>query len=158
MPSRGLGSRSNTRERGGLGVRTGLVSSAARIAAALAVFLLVCVAPPVLAASSLAPSGASSGSEASADGRIGIADAVVASAEREEERKREWLDTPEAKLEREQSRTAYDDLTSLEAENLIGKSFPEELKQLDGDPSRVLSDLEIEEVVGTYSALVPDAE
>jgi Domain of unknown function (DUF6531) len=54
--------------------------------------------------------------------------------------------------------TAFDDLTVSEAEGLLSSAFSEVLEQLDGDPARVLSDLQIEEVVGDHAALVADGE
>jgi YD repeat-containing protein len=69
-----------------------------------------------------------------------------------------WLATPEAIEERDESRTAFDDLTAGEAEALLSETFEKPLEQLDGDPARVLTDLEIEEVVGEHAVLVPDPE
>jgi YD repeat-containing protein len=83
---------------------------------------------------------------------------AVEMAESEEIAKDEWLEGPEAIRQREESRTAFDDLASAEAEGLLSKAFPELLAQLDGDPARVLSDLQIEEIMGDHGALVPDGE
>jgi YD repeat-containing protein len=85
-------------------------------------------------------------------------EAEMEAAEREEEKRRDWLETPEARLQRAQSRTAFDDLSAPEAQELIAEAFADRLKLLNGDPSRVLSDLQIEAVLGVNGALVPDGE
>jgi tripartite motif-containing protein 71 len=61
-------------------------------------------------------------------------------------------------LQRRESLTAFDDLSASEAEDVLGAAFSDVLSQLDGDPARLLSDLQIEEVVGEHGALVPDGE
>ncbi|HEX9967700.1 MAG TPA: DUF6531 domain-containing protein, partial [Solirubrobacterales bacterium] len=65
-----------------------------------------------------------------------------------------WLHSPEAVRQRQESRTAFDDLSAAQAEGVLSGAFADTLEQLDGDPSRLLSDLELEEVVDTYGALV----
>jgi len=80
------------------------------------------------------------------------------SIEREEIAKDEWLKSPEAVRQREESRTLFDDLSLVEAEGTLASVFPEMLKQLDGDPARALSDFQIEEVVSENGALVSDGE
>ncbi len=82
----------------------------------------------------------------------------VEAHEREELAKNAWLESPEAIHQREESRTAYDDLSTTEAEGVLGSVFQEALKQLDGDPARILSDLQIEEVLSENGALVPNGE
>ncbi|HYJ22213.1 MAG TPA: NHL repeat-containing protein, partial [Solirubrobacterales bacterium] len=82
----------------------------------------------------------------------------IESVEREETAKEEWLKSPEAIRQREESLTAFDDLSAADAQNLVGAAFPELLERLDGDPARALSDMQIEEVVDVNAALVPDPE
>lgn len=82
----------------------------------------------------------------------------VEAVESEEAARDEWLDSPEAIRQREESRTAFDDLTAVDAEGVLGSVFEEALKQLDGDPARALSDMQIEEVVSENGALVADGE
>ncbi|HET6997661.1 MAG TPA: DUF6531 domain-containing protein [Solirubrobacterales bacterium] len=82
----------------------------------------------------------------------------VAAAEGEELARDKWLESPEAIHEREESRTAFDEISSADAEGLLTTAFADFLEQLDGDPARALSELQIEELVGEYGALVPDAE
>ena len=82
----------------------------------------------------------------------------VESIEREEVAKAEWLESPEAIRQREESRTAFDGLSTAEAEGVLGSAFQEMLKQLDGDPARALSDFQIEEVVSENGALVANRQ
>ncbi|HVO55610.1 MAG TPA: NHL repeat-containing protein, partial [Solirubrobacterales bacterium] len=82
--------------------------------------------------------------------------AAIEAIELEEEERVEWLAGPEAKSQREASLDAYTDLTASEARELLTEAFPGSLGQLNEDPGRVLSELEIEESLGTYGALVSD--
>jgi YD repeat-containing protein len=79
-------------------------------------------------------------------------------AESDQAARDEWLDSPEAIRQREESRTAFDDLIAADAEGVLGSVFQEVLKRLDGDPSRLISDVQIEEVVSENGALIPDGE
>lgn len=106
----------------------------------------ICVAP-VLAEDQAPPVAAFNGTEAE-----------VAAVEAEEAAAGEWLESPEAIRQRREALTAYDDLSAAEAQDLLAAAFPDELKELDGDPARLLSDLEIEKVVGNQAVLVPDEE
>jgi Ca2+-binding RTX toxin-like protein len=80
--------------------------------------------------------------------------AELAPIEKEEREYAEWLESPAAERQRENSETAYTDLTSGEARSLLSETFAEELEGLNGDPGRILSTLEVEKPLGTYSALV----
>ncbi len=82
----------------------------------------------------------------------------VEAVESKEAAQEEWLDSSEAIRQREESRTAFDDLTAADAEAVLGSVFEEALKQLGGDPARALSDMQIEEVVSENGALVADGE
>lgn len=115
------------------------------------------VAKPSADAVEEAPSEVSPPSEMPAADDDGPSEEVEA-LEREEIAREDWLETPEAIQEREESRSAFDDLPSIEAQSLLGEAFREQLDQLEGDPARLLSDLQIEEVVGEYGALVPDGD
>jgi Ca2+-binding RTX toxin-like protein len=80
--------------------------------------------------------------------------AELAPIEKEEREYAEWLESPVAERQREDSKTAYTDLSSGEARSLLSETFAEELEGLNGDPGRILSTLEVEKPLGTYSALV----
>jgi Ca2+-binding RTX toxin-like protein len=80
--------------------------------------------------------------------------AELAPIEKEEREYAEWLESPVAERQRENSETAYTDLSSGEARSLLSEKFTDELEGLNGDPGRILSTLEVEKPLGTYSALV----
>src|SRR5262249_57936344 len=82
----------------------------------------------------------------------------VGAVEDEQREHAEWLSSAEAERQREASRAAYPNLSASEAQSLLLEAFPEQLKQLNGDPARVLSELEIEMPLGTYGALVSGEE
>jgi hypothetical protein len=82
----------------------------------------------------------------------------VEAVESEEVAREEWLESPEAIRQREESRTAFDELSAADAEGVLGSVFEEALKGLGGDPARALSDMQIEEVVSENGALVADPE
>ena len=70
----------------------------------------------------------------------------------------EWLLSPEAESQREASRTAHTNLSAAEAGDLLLEAFSEQLKELNADPARVLSGVEIEKPLDTYGALVAAGE
>ena len=78
----------------------------------------------------------------------------LADAQREETERADWLASPPAAAQREASLTAFAELSSGEAQDLLISSFSEQLQGLNADPARVLSELEIEKVLGTYGARV----
>ena len=82
----------------------------------------------------------------------------LAAFEDEQREHAEWLESPEAKHQRETSQSAYTSLTAGEAQALLVEAFPQQLKALNADPARVLSTLEVEKPLGTYGALVSDEE
>ena len=81
-------------------------------------------------------------------------EAEVAEAELEEHEQSEWLSGPEAEHQRQVSRTAYTDLSTAEAQSLLLEAFSVQLEQLNEDPARVLSGLEVEKPLGTYAARI----
>ena len=90
-----------------------------------------------------------------------MAKALEEAERKEEERKEEQeeaLSSPAAVQEREASREAYGDLSATEAQDLLFAAFPEQLKALNADPARVLSDLDVEKTLGTYGAQVTDED
>src|SRR4051794_26334875 len=84
--------------------------------------------------------------------------AEVAEAQQEEREHAEWLASPEAARQREASRSAYSGLTSGESQELLLESFSEQLQELNADPGRVISDLEVEKPLGEYGALVTNEQ
>jgi sugar lactone lactonase YvrE len=74
--------------------------------------------------------------------------------EDEEQEQAEWLLSPEARLERESSQDAYTALSSGQAQDLLLEAFPGQLQELNADPARVLSEMDIEKILGTYGARV----
>jgi YD repeat-containing protein len=71
-----------------------------------------------------------------------------------EERQAEvGLLSPEAVLEREESELAFVDLSPEESEALLADRFEAQLEQIDADPSRALSEVELEQVTSPTEAL-----
>ena len=128
----------------------GLLASRFRWAVVFASFLLVLTAAPVVAdPSAEGPEESLSVAEVPAP-----TPSEVAAAELEEREHAKWISSPEAEHQREASQGAYASLSVGEAQSLLLETFPGQLEQLNGDPARVLSELEIEKPLGTYSALV----
>jgi Ca2+-binding RTX toxin-like protein len=84
--------------------------------------------------------------------------AELAPIEKEEREQAEWLESPQAEEQREESETAYVDLSAGEAKGLLTEAFAATLDGLDGDPGRILSTLDVEKTLGTTSALVEGPE
>ncbi|HVQ58680.1 MAG TPA: Ig-like domain-containing protein, partial [Solirubrobacterales bacterium] len=82
----------------------------------------------------------------------------MATAVAEDEAYEQWLASPAAAEEREASRIAYGDETRSEAEALLGEKFEEAIAGLEGDPARALSNLQIEDVLGTHAARIADQD
>jgi sugar lactone lactonase YvrE len=123
----------------------------------LALFtLLLCIATAVPVFASPAQ-GAENESPSAAEVPAPSA-SEIAKAELEERERAEWLSSPEAERQREASQSAYASLPAGEAQSLLLEAFPGQLKQLNGDPARVLSTLEVEKPLGTYAARVEAGE
>ena len=80
--------------------------------------------------------------------------AELAPIEKEEREHEEWLESPRAEQEREDSETAYVDLSASKAKTLLSEAFAETLNGLDGDPGRILGTLDVTKTLGDTSALV----
>ncbi len=80
----------------------------------------------------------------------------IEEAEREEDERLAWLQSPQAAQERAASRLAYVDLGATEAKDLIGTAFAEELAQLNRDPVRALSDAQLISSSEEMSATIKD--
>jgi YD repeat-containing protein len=128
----------------------GSSSSRARWFVVFAFFLLSTTALPLLTASP------AQGSEEPPAEELPAPD--FTEIEREERERAEWLLSPEAESQREASHTAYTSLSAGEAQSLLLEVFPKQLKELNADPARFLSELEIEEPLGTYGARISTGE
>ena len=74
--------------------------------------------------------------------------------EREGREREEWLKTPEAVKQREDSRLGYADISPSVSEELLRAVFPRELEALNSDPSRFLSDAKFVRPLGDSGAVV----
>jgi sugar lactone lactonase YvrE len=128
-------------------------------AAGFTVLLIVGSASPVLADPS---SDSSSGAQpASSSNRIPSSAEFTAALQRAEAETsakeaalKAQLATPQAAHEREASRIAYASLSSTQAQGLLLESFPTQLREINADPARMFSDLDVEKLLGTHGALV----
>jgi sugar lactone lactonase YvrE len=93
-----------------------------------------------------------------AEGNTKALETAEREAQEQEAQREEELATPRAEQEREASRSAYASLSAGEAQNLLAEAFPEQLEELNSDPARFLSDLEIERPLGTFGARVSIGE
>lgn len=150
-----------------MGSHKGLLSARVRWIAAFAVLLLACSSVPVLAAeSSEAPQTEPAGftpptpkEEEVAAAQVPNASEVssaIGEAEREEAEREEWLASPEAKEQREESQHAFGDISAGESEELLRTVFSEQLEALNTDPSRFLSDAQLIRPLGESGAVVKD--
>ena len=80
----------------------------------------------------------------------------LAAVEEAERQRKNWLEGPEARQEREASRTAYSGLSAADAAALFTTTFDEELAALNSDPARYLSDVKLEAIAGDTAATVSD--
>src|SRR3954468_66515 len=128
-----------------------------RWAALFSILLCICSAAPVLAD----PAPPAEESSPSLPGSEELTSALIrseAEARAEQERlEEEWV-TPQAEREREESQTAFADVSSGEAQSLLLAAFPEQIEALNADPGRVFSNLAIEKPLGAYGALVENED
>ena len=138
-----------------------------RWAILFALLLLALAAVPVLAAEPV-PAGSSESTDftpptpeeeeiaaAQVPGPEEVSKAI-GEYEREERAHEAWLATPEATLQREQSRRTYTGLSATESQELLRRAFPQELEALNSDPSRYLSDARLVATLGASGAVVKD--
>jgi YD repeat-containing protein len=71
----------------------------------------------------------------------------------EERQAEDGLLAPEAVLEREESELAFVDISPVESEALLADRFQAQLDEIDADPSRALSEVELEQVTSPTEAL-----
>ncbi|MEX2448424.1 MAG: DUF6531 domain-containing protein, partial [Solirubrobacterales bacterium] len=135
-------------------LKAGVHGGRVRWIAAFALLLLICAAVPALAASGAeSPEEPVSASQAPAPSASDFAE-----LEAKEREYAEWVSSPEASQQREASRTAYTNLSASAARDLLLEAFPRQLDALNADPARLISGLKIEKTLGTYAALVSDAD
>jgi tripartite motif-containing protein 71 len=127
-----------------------------RLTLLFAALLLACSAAPVIADSSTQLEEQAPGDpERFFDGdRVIPVD--LANIEREEREREEWLASPEATEEREQSWLAYGDSSPGESEELLKTAFSSQLEMLNGDSARVLSDADLIREQDETAATVSD--
>ena len=118
---------------------------------AFAVVLLAATAVPVLAAPTQPEASAQAGDPGQPPAP---SPAEVAALERKEKEQREWLASPRAARERAASQQEFSGVSASEARSILLEAFPEALASLNWDPGRVLTGLQIEKQLGTYTALV----
>ena len=139
----------------------------ARWVAVFAFLLLACSAVPVFAAEPTeAPSSEPTGftpptSKEEEVAATQVPDAAeiskaIGEAEREEVEHEEWLASPEAEEQREDSLFAFAGLPVGESEELLRSVFGEQLEALNTDPSRFLSDAQLVRPLGDSGAVVKD--
>lgn len=149
-----------------MGSKVGVGGGRMRWLLAFTVVLLISSAVPVLAEEPAeAPSEPTgftpptSQEEEIAAAQIPDADEVnkaLAELESKEREQEEWLASPEAIQQREDSLLAYVDLSPGESEQLLSSVFQPQLEALNGDPSRFLSDAQLVQPVGDSGAIVKD--
>src|SRR3954452_1615693 len=79
---------------------------------------------------------------------------AIAEEEVAEASKDEWLASPEAANERGASEYAYTDISATEEEELLRTSFTTQLEQLESDPARQLSHVQLDQVFSQNEAQV----
>jgi sugar lactone lactonase YvrE len=79
---------------------------------------------------------------------------AIAEEEAAEANRDEWLTSPQAANEREASEYAYTELTAPEEEELLKSSFVPQLGQLESDPARLLSHVQLDQVFSQNEAQV----
>jgi len=108
----------------------------------------------VLAIAAVAMDGASASSENEEMLQTqGLREGIEALSEAESQLEA-WLESPEAAAERSASRFAYADATGDEVESLIRDLFASQLKELNGDPGRSLSEETLVHPSGEFAAAV----
>lgn len=143
------------------GLRIG--GAGARLVLALAVFMLVISAMPVIAAEGpgeppqeiIEPPTPEGFDPSKLPGEEDVSEAIE-KAEREEEDREAWLESPEAVHEREESRLAYTNLDTAGVGELLSTVFAGQLAQLNTDPARFLSDAQLISSSEPTSATVKD--
>ena len=135
--------------------RGGTDAGRLRWGAIFALLLCALSAAPVFASEDPPPESAQHFSEEPPKGP-GPEDILAAlrEAEKQDGEREAALAGPAAIQEREDSRTAYTDLTPAEAEQLLSTQFSEQLEGLETDPARFLSDAKLDRSQGDTGATV----
>jgi tripartite motif-containing protein 71 len=153
----------------GSDAKSSAVFTRVRWVGAFVVLLLVCSAVPVFAAEQAeVPSPESEKVEftprTSQEEEIAAAQVPDAAdvykalreSETKEKEREEWLASPEAIEQREDSLLAFGNLSAGESEQLLRAAFEPQLEALNGDPSRFLSDAQLVKPVDDSAAVVKD--
>jgi len=120
-----------------------------------ALALLIVSAGPVLADPSAdAPSEID---QVQAPDAAGLQEGIE-SFERERAAREDWLASAEAAGQRKASRSAHTGLSASEAQSLLSDAFAEQLRTLEADPARLISDLDIIETLSPYGARISDGK
>jgi Ca2+-binding RTX toxin-like protein len=119
--------------------------------------LLAVSAMPVLAAPAPSESGGAEALPSAADFAQALAEGE-ARRQAEAKAREEELASPKAQRERDVSRTAYVSISGAEAQSLLAEAFPEQLRELDADPARVVSGADVEKTLGPHVARVANGE
>jgi concanavalin A-like lectin/glucanase superfamily protein/putative amidase-like protein len=120
-------------------------------------FLLLAVTVPPVFAGSESPLNGEEEANAPALGEKEASEALQEAELEEMDREEAWeeeLASPQAAEERVSSRTAYIDLAPAAAQDLLLTAFPDTLRELNADPARILSNLNIEKTLGSHAARV----
>lgn len=123
-----------------------------------ALFLCALSAAPVLAESEPSPEPSAPVASPSPEELSVALKEAEQEAEAEERAHEEELASSEAQQERDSSRDEFADLSGSDAQDLLLATFSEQLKELDADPARILSDLDIQEVLGSHAVQVENDE
>jgi YD repeat-containing protein len=111
-----------------------------------ALLLLACSAVPVFAAEAPPSDEAGVATAEQEDPVVPDGEDVregLEATERRDAERREWLQSPEAVRQREESRHAYAGISTSEAKELLSSVFDAEFAKLDSDPARLLSDVQL---------------
>jgi YD repeat-containing protein len=79
---------------------------------------------------------------------------AIAEAKQREAEAKDQLETPAAEKERGESQEAFAGVSASEAEALLREEFSEQLALINSDPARMLTDAELDEVLGSTGARV----
>ncbi len=105
------------------------------------------VSTPVVGPGEVGPGGTRIPTEAEME-------ATLQHFEEKEEEAQAGLETPQAAAERNASKTAYEGVSTAEAEQLLRSDFGRTLETLNSDPARFLSDAELDRTFDEYAAQV----
>jgi YD repeat-containing protein len=133
----------------------GVFSGRARLASAFVALFVAISAVPVLAAENGGEIPPPSNISVESPGPAQVA-AAAAAAEAEEEARERELEAPTAQQEQQASEQAYADASVEEARQLLLSSFSDALLDLNADPARFLSDVNLVRSYGEGAGTISD--